>query len=133
MSTFTDVLSKIKAILLSLSGLAPLLSLVGVAIPPVATVALPATIALMGAAEAALGDGTGPLKKEAVTAGMVAFSDAMKKVSTGGQKETWEQFTPEVVSASIDVIANVANTASIVTGGDVLFDDSIYDFKTMGQ
>lgn len=101
--------------------------------PQAAVVGVPAMVALMNAAEDALGDGTGPLKKQAVTNGMVAFTETMKQVSTGGQKETWEQFTPELVGTAIDVIADVANTVSIETGGEAVFDVTGLDAKVLGQ
>ena len=133
MGTFVEALGKIKAILSSLIGIAPILSLFGVSVPQAAVVGVPAVVALMNAAEESLGDGTGPLKKKAVMSGAVAFTETMKQVSTGGQKETWEQFTPELVGKTIDVIADVANTVSLVTGGDMVFDDSIPDAKILGQ
>lgn len=133
MGSFVSALGKIKAILSSLMGIAPILSLFGVAVPQAAVVGVPAMVALMNAAEDALGDGTGPLKKQAVTNGMVAFTETMKQVSTGGQKETWEQFTPELVGTAIDVIADVANTVSVATGGDVVFDVSELDPRALGR
>lgn len=131
--SFADGLTKIKMILLSLSGIAPLLTLFGVAIPPLAIAAVPATIALMGAAENALGDGTGPLKKQAVTAGMTAFAGTMQAASTGGQKETWDKFTPEVTGALIDTIAAVANSVAVASNSEPVFDDSVFEAMKAGR
>jgi hypothetical protein len=123
---FKKALAIIKGIITGAAIISPILSLFGVKIPQEAVAAVPATIALMDAAEE-LGSGTGALKKEAVMQGMSAFTSVMQTVSTGGQKETWDKVTPEVISKSIDVIAEIANNVSTVTGGDPVFDDSVYE------
>ncbi len=126
---FTKALSFIKGILGSAGIITPILALFGVAVPPVALAAVPIVIGLMTKAEEALGDGTGPIKKAAVEAGVLGFADAMKEVSTGGQKETWEQITPEMISKLIDTVATVANGISKSSGGSVIFDDSQFEIN----
>lgn len=111
--TFTKALSFIKGVLGS------------------AGVLVPIVIGLMTSAENAMGDGTGALKKAAVTAGVVGFTDSMKEISTGGQKETWEQITPDMVSGLIDTVATVANGISKVSGGEIIFDDSRYEMSKL--
>lgn len=133
MSSFSKALMTVKGLLTSTAFLAPILATFGVVIPPVAIAAIAPTIALMDAAERSLGDGTGPLKKEAVTAGMVAFSDVMKTTSTGGQKETWERTTPEVVSVIVDAIATTANMIAKTANSEPVFDDSMYEAMKYGR
>ena len=128
---FTKALSFIKGILGSASIITPILALFGVAIPPVALAAVPIVTGLMNQAEDALGDGTGPLKKAAVEAGVLGFVEGMQNASTGGQKETWDKISPETVSALIDTIATVANGISKVSGGSTVFDDSQFDLNKM--
>ena len=123
---FAKALGLIKNVLASAGALAPILALFGVAIPPAAVAAVPLAITMMTEAEKALGDGTGPLKKEAVTTGLVAFSEAMQKVSTGGQAGTWAKITPEVTSTLVDTIASVANGIAKGTDKLAVFDDSMY-------
>jgi hypothetical protein len=120
---FQKALNIIKTIFTTTGFFAPLLSLFGVTIPPVALSLAPVAVSLMTAAEDALGDGTGPLKKAAVTSGLVAFAGAMKEVSTGGQKETWNVITDESISTLIDTVATVANGISKTE----VFDDSAYE------
>lgn len=129
---FTKALNIIKGLLAGAGALAPILALFGVAVPPAAAAAIPATIGLMTAAEEALGDGTGPIKKEAVVAGMGAFTSVMQNVSTGGQKETWDKVTPEVISISIDTLSTVANNIAVELGHDPVVVSEM-DPKTMGQ
>ena len=128
---FTKALSFIKGILGGAGVITPILALFGVAFPPAAMAVIPLVIGLMGQAEEALGDGTGPVKKAAVEAGAVAFVEGMQTVSTGGQKETWESITPETVSVLIDTIATVANGISKVSGGNPVFDDSQFEINKM--
>ncbi len=129
---FSKALGFIKTVLGSTGVLAPILALFGVAIPPAAIAAVPLAITMMDEAEKALGDGTGPLKKEAVTKGMVAFSEAMQTVSTGGQAETWQKVTPDVVSTLIDTVANVANGMAKATDKAPVFDDSQFERMKAG-
>lgn len=128
---FTKALNILKGLLAGAGTLAPILSLLGVAIPPVAVAAIPATIGLMTAAEEALGDGTGPLKKEAVVAGVQSFTNVMQTVSTGGQKETWDKVTPEVVTTMIDAVATAANGIAKELGSDPVFSEM--DLRSSGQ
>lgn len=130
---FTKALSFIKTVLGSAGIFAPILAAFGVAIPPVAIAAVPLVVSLMTEAENALGDGTGPLKKAAVTNAANAFVDTMKTVSTGGQAETYQKFTPEIVDTLIDTIATVANGISKQTGGNPVFDDSEWEKIKGGQ
>lgn len=121
---FTKALNFIKGLFGSAGVIAPILTLFGVAIPPVAIAAIPMAIGLMTAAEDALGDGTGAIKKSAVTAGVTAFADQIKAVSTGGQAETWNAMTPDVVSALIDTIATTANQIADAAGSAPVFDET---------
>ena len=129
---FTNALRFIKGLLGSLGTVAPILGAFGVVFPPAAIAGIPIAIGLMTAAEEAFGDGSGPVKKAAVTAGLTAFTEAMANASTGGQKETWAAFTPEVVSATIDVIATTANQIAAVAGGVPVFDDSVFERMKIG-
>ncbi len=83
----------------------------GKASPELAVVqtAAPVALAMMDAAETALGDGTGEQKKDAVKQGMTAFADAMAEYSTGGQKETWTAVTQADIGSIIDALADTAN------------------------
>jgi len=76
-----------------------------------AQAAAPVAIALMDAAETAMGDGMGAQKKEAVTAGLKAFAEKMAELSTGGQKETWTIINGVDMGGLIDSIAATANCA----------------------
>jgi hypothetical protein len=125
-SGFLKALDVITGILSGAGVLAPILAALGVAVPPAAVAAVPATVTMMKAAEEALGDGTGLLKKAAVTKGAVAFVEGMQEVSTGGQKETWERVTPEAVGATVDVIAGVANQIAEAFEVDDVFDASTF-------
>ena len=122
-------ITALKSLLSGAGLLTPVLALFGISIPPVALAIIPLVVGLMGKAEEAMGDGTGALKKEAVTAAVVGFTGVMKTASTGGQKETWEEITPVMVSGLIDTIATVANAVSKGTGGDAVFDGSQFDFN----
>jgi len=123
---FSKALSFIKSLIGSAGVIAPILTLFGVAIPPVAIAAAPLVINLMNEAENALGDGTGPLKKKAVTNAANAFVDTMKTVSTGGQADTYAKLTPEVVGTLVDTIAGVANNIAAQTGASKpVFDDGV--------
>jgi hypothetical protein len=124
---FTKALSFIKSILGSAGLVAPILAACGVTVPTLIPTLIPMIISLMTSAEEALGDGTGPLKKVAVTAGAVAFVDNMKELSTGGQKETWSTITPDVVGVLVDSIATVANAVGETTGGGMVFDDTEWE------
>jgi hypothetical protein len=123
---FTKALAVIKSVLGSSSVIAPILAAFGVAIPPAAVAAVPAAITLMTAAEEAFGDGTGPIKKAAVTEGLVAIAGGMQKVSTGGQAETWAKVTPDVISTTVDTIAAVANDIARQMDADDVFDASTF-------
>lgn len=129
---FQKALKVVKGILGTASVISPILALFGVTIPAAAITAIPAVISFMTAAEDALGDGTGPLKKKAVTEGMVAFSSAMATVSTGGQQETWKAITPDVISNTIDGVASVANAIAKASGGNIVFDDTVFENMKMG-
>jgi hypothetical protein len=129
---FTKALSFIKSLFGSFSGIAPLLALFGVAVPPVAIAAIPIAIGLMDAAEQAFGDGTGAIKKEVVSAGLTAFSEKMTELSTGGQKETWATITPNV-GAMIDTIATVANNIAAASGSATpIFTDDEWEKRKLG-
>lgn len=123
---FTKALSIIKSVLGSTGVIAPILAAFGATIPGAAIAAVPAAITLMTAAEEAFGDGTGPIKKAAVTEGLVAIADGMQKVSTGGQAETWAKVTPDVIGTTVDTIAAVANDISEQMGGSAVFDASTF-------
>lgn len=121
---FVKALGLIKSILGSAGFITPILAACGVAVPALIPALIPMIISLMSSAEEALGDGTGALKKAAVTAGTIAFADNMKTLSTGGQKETWENVTPDMVGVLVDSIATVANEISEISGGNAVFDDT---------
>lgn len=125
--TFTSALNFIKGILSSAGVFAPLLTMFGVTIPPVALAVVPIITTLMNSAEESLGDGTGALKKSAVVSGAVAFTKTMQTVSTGGQKETWSKITPELVDTTIDTIATIANGISNLSDNEPIFDDSEWE------
>jgi hypothetical protein len=122
-------LNALKSLLSGAGLLTPILAMFGITIPPVALAVIPLVTTLMGKAEEALGDGTGALKKEAVTAAVVGFTDVMKTASTGGQAETWKEITPDMVSGLIDTVATVANNISKGTGGEAVFDDTQFELN----
>lgn len=125
---FTKALAIIKSVLGSSTVIAPILAAFGVTIPAAATAAIPAAITLMTAAEEAFGDGTGTIKKAAVTKGLVAITEGMQEVSTGGQAETWAAVTPEVISTTVDTIASVANQIAETLDADPVFDSSTFQY-----
>jgi hypothetical protein len=122
-------LSALKSLLSGASLLTPLLALFGVVIPPVAIVAAPMIVKLMGIAEEAYGDGQGPLKKAAVTNFVSTAIADTASFSTGGQAETLAALTPELVSTLIDTVATVANSISKGTGGEAVFDDTQFELN----
>jgi hypothetical protein len=131
MGTFAKALNFLKGLIGSFGMLAPIIGAFGVVVPPAAIALAPVVITLMQKAEEALGDGTGPLKKAAVTDGVVAFATKMAEVSTGGQKDTWTAITPSVVSTTIDALAATANQISTSIGsGNPIFDSSVSDLAT---
>lgn len=125
---FNKILGVLKSIFTNVPAIVPILGAFGVVVPPVAIAAVPLAIGLMEKAEEALGDGTGPLKKQAVQAGVNAFAGAMAEYSTGGQKETWQALTPEVVGTLIDGIAGVANALA----EKPVFDNSAFENMKAG-
>lgn len=102
----------LKSLLGNFSALVPLAMLFGVKASPelaAAQAAAPVAIAMMEAAETAMGDGTGEAKKEAVTTGLKAFASKMAELSTGGQKETWTAVNTIDIGAVINALADAAN------------------------
>lgn len=63
---------------------------------------------LVVAAEAAIGDGNGTIKKDAVMEGTKHLVNSMATISTGNQKETWESLKPHV-SVLVDGVVAGAN------------------------
>ena len=70
---------------------------------------IPLIVNLMSIIEKLLGPGTGIQKKEFVKDGVKQVVKEMSKVSTGGQKETWETIDlhMEPISSLIDVLAGL--------------------------
>lgn len=122
-------LNALKTLLSGASLLTPLLALFGVALPPAAILAIPMVTKLMGIAEEAYGDGSGPLKKAAVTSFVNTAIVDTASFSTGGQAETLSKLTPDLVSTLIDTIATVSNSISKVSGGDIVFDNSQFELN----
>jgi hypothetical protein len=121
---FSKVLSFLKMVIGSAGVLAPVLAAFGVVIPPVAIAILPLMTDLMGHAEDAMPTaGSGAIKKAAVTAGVTGFVNSMAQLSTGGQKETYQKITSEMVSGLIDTVAAVANGIA----QKPVFDDSAFE------
>lgn len=122
---FTKVLGFLKTVFSSSGILLPILGACGVAVPPIAVAIIPVIAGLMAQAEDLFPEsGKGALKKATVTNMIMDIASTMKTQSTGGQKETWDSVTPEIVVAVIDTLANVANNVSVSTGGDAIIDDS---------
>ena len=61
---------------------------------------------LVETAEALFGSGTGTFKKELVKDGAKSFAGAMASVSTGGQKDTWNEVNDnwDVFDGAIDTV-----------------------------
>jgi len=129
---FSKILGVFRTIFSAGAYLTPVLAAFGVVIPPVAIASVPLMTVLMDKAEEAFGDGSGPLKKAAVTEGITAFSSKMAELSTGGQKETWAALTPEVISATIDGLAGAANAIAKATQAAPVFDDSQFELMKQG-
>ena len=114
--TFSDFFSGLVRVI---DGLFPILSGVMTVVAPELVVPAKIIAALPGlitTAEAALGDGSGPVKKAAVMQGAQLLAKDITDVSTGGQKATWEQYSP-MVSVLVDTI--VAGVNSIKPGAVV--------------
>jgi hypothetical protein len=106
--TFTDFFSGLAKVI---CGLFPILSTVMTVIAPELVVPAQIISALPGlitTAEAALGDGSGPIKKAAVMQGAQLLAKDITDMSTGGQKATWEQYSP-MVSVLVDSIVAGVN------------------------
>lgn len=103
-------------------GIAPLLVtaagffLPGSTVLPKVLTALPG---LISSAEAAFGDGTGPIKKQYVMEGAQKIVQTVAAASTGGQKETWESIAP-YTDGIIEAIVLGVNTVA----EQPVFDDS---------
>jgi len=111
------------------TGIAPLLSVAAGFFLPGSTIlakVLTSLPGLIGAAENAFGDGTGPIKKQYVMEGAQKIVATMADISTGGQKETWEAIAP-FTDGVIDAIVLGVNTISDTP----VFDDLSY--QSMGQ
>lgn len=69
---------------------------------------LPFVIQAIGLVESLFGPGTGPKKKQAVLDMSKTVVTAMQTVSTGGQKETWDNIA-EPVGKMVDAAVAIAN------------------------
>ena len=111
------------------TGLAPILTAVAGLVFPGSTLAVGVAKAipdLISSAEKAIGDGNGPIKKQYVMEGAEKLVEAMKEVSTGGQKETWEDIAP-FASAITDGICSAVKAVN-----SDLIDDNFENMKMGG-
>lgn len=81
---------------------------------------------LISSAEKAIGSGNGAIKKQYVMEGAEKLVEAMKGVSTGGQKETWEDIAP-FASAITDGICSAVKAVN-----SDLIDDNFENMKMGG-
>lgn len=119
-----DFFKKLGAVM---KGVLPILSgVAGFFFPqiPIAGKILAALPGLIDSAENAFGDGTGPIKKQYVMEGAEKIVATMSDLSTGGQKETWEQIAP-LTSTIIDGIVAGVNSLA----GEVVIDDNFEKMK----
>jgi hypothetical protein len=89
---------------------------------------IPLVLKLIGYVEDMFGsaEGNGTVKKSTVMGATQVIVDGMSKVSTGGQKETWETLGP-VVGKTIDAAVGIANAA----GWNKITDDATVDQVTV--
>ena len=104
--------------------LTPILAFIpGLRLPAAAVIILNAVPGLCQTAEELIGAGNGEQKKALVTAMANVAVDTMKKISTGGQAETWERVS-QLVSPTIELAVNnakilkAAQEAKSVPGAD---------------
>lgn len=89
---------------------------------------LPMITTLVGMAERLFTKpGSGAEKKEAVTQGAQLFADTMVKVSTGGQKETWQTIRDnvQVVDYAIEAAVAALNLGQKLTNRDYRSDAQV--------
>ena len=106
--TFSDFIAGLKKVVCALF---PILSGVLAAVAPEAVIPAEIISAIPGlitVAEQIGGDGTGPVKKAAVMAGAQLIAQDITNASTGGQKATWEKYSP-AVSVLVDSIVSGIN------------------------
>jgi hypothetical protein len=87
---------------------------------------IPLVVKLIGYVEEIFGaaSGNGAVKKSTVLNAAQAIVEGVASVSTGGQKETWENLAP-AVGLVIDATVSVANAA----GWNRLVDDNFENMK----
>ena len=116
MGTFLDFFKMaLQVIQQSVPFLTVLLSIFPALKLPVAGLTILNSIpSLCNTAEQLIGDGNGEAKKALVTNLANTAIDTMKKVSTGGQAETWDKIS-QLVSPAIELAVNNAKIIAATT------------------
>ena len=116
MSRFLEFFKKgLQMVETVLPFLTPILALIpGMQLPAAGLVILNAVPVLCHTAEELIGEGSGEAKKDLVITMANAAIQTMQKISSGGQKETWDKVS-QLIGPAIELAVNNAKIIQAAT------------------